>query len=86
MSLVYTPSKARANLFSIIRQVNEQQEPVLISPADGSKGVVVVSEDEWRSIAETMYLEATGVLNLVREREADDSGTTDVGDIDWDAL
>jgi len=83
---VYTPSKARANLFGIIRQVNEQQEPVLISPADGSKGAVVVSEDEWRSIAETMYLETTGVLDLVREREADSSGTTDVDDIDWDTL
>ena len=86
MTTTYTPSKARANLFGIIRQVNEQQVPVFISPADGGKGAVVISEDEWRSIDETMYLEATGTLAKVRERESDDSGTTAVADIDWDAL
>ena len=86
MTTVYTPSKARANLFGIIKQVTEQQAPVLISPADGSEGVVVVSEADWRSIEETMYLETTGTLAKVRQREADDSGVTNVDDIDWDAL
>jgi len=86
MTPVYTPSKARANLFGIIRQVNDNQTPVLVSPADGSKGVVIVPEDEWRSIEETLYLEATGTLARVREREADDSGVTPVEDIDWDTL
>ncbi|MCL2653777.1 MAG: type II toxin-antitoxin system prevent-host-death family antitoxin, partial [Propionibacteriaceae bacterium] len=77
---------ARANLFGIIRQVNDQQAPVLISPASGGKGAVVISEDEWRSIEETLYLEATGTLAKVRAREADDSGITDVDDIDWTEL
>ena len=86
MASVYTPSRARANLFGIIRQVNDQQAPVLISPASGGKGAVVISEDEWRSIEETLYLEATGTLANVRAREADDSGITDVDDIDWTEL
>jgi len=86
MTPVYTPSKARTNLFSIIKQVNRDQSKVLISPADGSAGVVIISEDEWRSIEETLYLEATGTLDKVRQREADDSGSTAIEDVDWDAL
>jgi len=86
MTPVYTPSKARANLFSIIKQVNRDQSKVLVSPADGSAGVVIISEDEWRSIEETLYLEATGTLDKVRQREVDDSGTTAIEDIDWNAL
>jgi prevent-host-death family protein len=86
MESVYTPSSARAHLFGIIRQVNEQQAPVLISPANGGKGAVVVAQDDWRGIQETLYLQASGALARVREREADDSGATNVDDIDWDAL
>ena len=86
MTPVYTPSKARANLFGIIKQVNEQHTPVLISPADGRPGVIVIPESDWRSIEETLYLEATGVLTKVQQREADDSGTTPIDEIDWGAL
>ena len=44
------------------------------------------SKKEWDSIAETLYLENTGTLAKVREREDDDSGLTNVDEIDWDNL
>lgn len=38
------------------------------------------------SIEETEYLESTGTMDKVREREQDNSGFTNVDDIDWDKL
>lgn len=38
------------------------------------------------NIKETEYLESTGTMNKVREREQDKSGYTNVDDIDWDKL
>jgi antitoxin YefM len=35
---------------------------------------------------EPLYLEDTGTLTEVEARRADDSGTTDIDDIDWDLL
>ncbi|OTE88232.1 prevent-host-death protein, partial [Escherichia coli] len=41
---------------------------------------------DWRAIQETLFLEQTGTLEKVRDREKDDSGFTDIDDIDWQAL
>ncbi len=38
------------------------------------------------NIEETDYLESSGTMNKVREREQDKSGYTNVDDIDWDKL
>lgn len=35
---------------------------------------------------ETLYLEDTGTLAEVEARRANDSGTTDIDDIDWNLL
>lgn len=47
-------SRARAELFSLLRAVNTDHEPVLIT-SKGGNGVLVAEED-WRSIEETMFL------------------------------
>ncbi|MDR2114320.1 MAG: type II toxin-antitoxin system Phd/YefM family antitoxin [Bifidobacteriaceae bacterium] len=86
MTVEYTPSRARAHLFEIIQGVTSQHVPVRITPANGKPGVVVISTEDWESIEETLYLEATGALAQVRSREADSSGFTDVDDLDWDNL
>jgi PHD/YefM family antitoxin component YafN of YafNO toxin-antitoxin module len=86
MTSVYTPTSARKNLYSIIKYVNSQQEPVEIVPANGTAGAVILAADFWHSLQETLYLEQTGILADVKRREADDSGFTDVDDIDWDKL
>ncbi|KFI44955.1 Antitoxin component YafN of the YafNO toxin-antitoxin module, PHD/YefM family [Bifidobacterium bohemicum] len=84
----YTPTAARKNLYQILKDVNVHRRPVVISPARGNKDeeAVVVNRADWNSIVETLYLESTGTLSAVEKRRADNSGTTDIDDIDWDTL
>lgn len=84
----YTPTSARKNLYSIIKNVNEQRKPVMIGAADGNeeKSAVVIGKQDWESIEETLYLVQTGTMEKVQQREKDNSGFTDLNDIDWDEL
>ena len=51
---VISITKARAQLYKLIDFLQAGQPPVLIT---GKKGdAVLVSEDEWRSISETLHL------------------------------
>jgi antitoxin YefM len=51
---ILNASDARANLYRLIEQTNESHEPVLIH---GKKNnAVLVSEDDWKSIQETLFL------------------------------
>jgi antitoxin YefM len=47
-------STARKNLFPLIKQVNDDQEAVLITSNAGN--AVLVSESEWENMLETFYL------------------------------
>ena len=47
-------STARANLFPLIKQVNDDQAPILITSNNGN--AVLVSESEWENMIETIYL------------------------------
>jgi prevent-host-death family protein len=51
---VLTASQARANLYRLIDQAAESHEPILIAGKRSS--AVLVSEEDWRAIQETMYL------------------------------
>ena len=84
----YTPTKARQNLYQILKDINQQKKPVTITPANGDEdqAAIIISKKDWDSIAETLYLENTGTLAKVREREDDESGFTNVDDLDWDNL
>lgn len=52
--MVITASEARAQLFPLIEQVNNDSTPVIITSKKGN--AVLVSESEWESILETVYL------------------------------
>lgn len=54
MIMVLTVTDARANLYRLIDEANESHEPVLI--AGKRNNAVLVGEDDWRSIEETLYL------------------------------
>jgi len=51
---VMTASDARSNLYRLIDQTNESHEPVIISGKRNN--AVLVSEDDWKSIQETLFL------------------------------
>lgn len=45
----------RKNMYNIIAQTNEDCTPVAITNTKG-KGAVLIGEDEWAAIEETLYL------------------------------
>ena len=47
-------TEARARLYRLLDEVAESHEPVVIAGRRGR--AVLVSEDDWRSIQETLYL------------------------------
>jgi len=86
MTTQYTPTNARKNLYGIIKTVTMNRDVIEIVPSTGQEGVAVVPLADWSSIKETLFLEQSGVLNTVRQRESDESGFSDVDDLDWDSL
>jgi antitoxin YefM len=52
--MVITASEARSQLFPLIEQVNNDSAHVVITSKKGN--AVLVSESEWESMVETMYL------------------------------
>ncbi|TDM12881.1 type II toxin-antitoxin system Phd/YefM family antitoxin [Macrococcus lamae] len=80
----YTPTSARKDLFNIIRSVNEDSKEVYIAPTKiGEKGAVLVGEDDWNAIQETLFLSEKGIVNQIEERKNEE-----VIDFDstWDSL
>ncbi len=50
----HTASKARANLYRLIDQAASSHNPIQITGKRAS--AVLIAEDDWRSIQETLYL------------------------------
>ena len=49
-----TVSKARENLYKLLDETNQRHEPIQIT-GKRSK-VIVIAEDDWNAIQETLYL------------------------------
>lgn len=49
-----TATKARGNLYALITEVRESHEPIQITGKHGN--AVLISEEDWRSIRETLFL------------------------------
>ena len=49
-----TASEARANLYRLIDETAESHQPIIITGKRSS--AVLVSEDDWQAIQETLYL------------------------------
>ncbi len=49
-----TVTEARSKLYKLIDEVASTHEPIVIKGKRGS--AVLISEDDWRAIQETMYL------------------------------
>ena len=48
---------ARKNLYQLIADVNDSRAPITITNMRG-KNAVLISEDDWRAVEETLYLNA----------------------------
>lgn len=51
---VLTASDARSRLYRLIDATNESHEPIIISGKRNN--AVLISEDDWKAIQETLYL------------------------------
>lgn len=81
-----TAQVAQHKLEQLMQEVNENDTIVEIIDESAGNNAVLVSLADWNSIQETLFLSQTGTLNTVKAREKDDSGSTAVDDIDWEAL
>lgn len=62
-------TQARANLFRLVEEVAESHRPVTIAGKRGS--AVLVAEEDWRAIQETLCLQAVpGMVESLREGAA----------------
>ena len=67
---VLTASEARANLYRLIDQAAESHEPILIAGKRSS--AVLISEEDWRAIQETMFLlSVPGMRESIRDAMAE---------------
>ena len=74
-------TEARKSLYRLLDEVSESHEPVLITGKRGK--AVLISEDDWRSVQETLYL-----MSIPGMRESIRAGMdTDLDDtedsLDW---
>jgi len=61
-----TATEARSRLYRLIDEVDSSHEPIIIKGKRSS--AVLISEDDWRSIQETIYLlNIPGMMESVRE-------------------
>ena len=65
-------TKARANLYQTVSDVNEYSEPITITNNRG-KNAVLISEDDWLAIQETLYLNSIpGMTESILESRDED--------------
>jgi antitoxin YefM len=68
---IFSASQARANLFKLLEQVNQDSKPRIITSRRGDG--VLISKDDWDSIQETLYLQSIpGFVESITQVEADD--------------
>ncbi|AVK99299.1 type II toxin-antitoxin system Phd/YefM family antitoxin [Pediococcus inopinatus] len=81
MQDIYTPTKARQNLYNILKDVNKNSRPITIVRANGdeSTSAVIVSKSDWEAQQETMALLSNGQLQFSLAHEKDQ--TEDIDDM-----
>lgn len=77
-------TNARKNLYNLISNTNRDSVPVHITSPRGN--AVLISEDDWNSIQETLHLHSVpGLAESIREaRQAPDSDFTPMEDMKWE--
>lgn len=77
-------TKARDNLYQIISDVNANSEPVTITNNRG-KNAVLISEDDWKAIQETIYLDSIPGMteSLMQGRQTPLEECLPENEVDW---
>ena len=79
-------TNARANLFQLVSDVNIGFNPITIVNNKG-KNAVLISEDEWKNIEETLFLSSipgfVKNINHIKDSEDWDNATEYIKDEEW---
>ncbi len=76
-----TATKARGNLYSLINEVRESHEPIQITGKQGN--AVLISEEDWRSIRETLFLHSIpGLVGSIKQARAEGLDAASA-ELDW---
>ena len=68
---IFNASEARAKLFGLVEQVNQDHLPRVITSRKGD--AVLLSKADWNSLQETLYLQSVpGLVDSVRASEDED--------------
>lgn len=76
-------SEANENFFKLLEDVNLKKSSIEIIDDHGDNNAVLIALSEWRSIKETLLIEETGTLDIIKKREKDSSGFTPINEVDW---
>ena len=81
MTKIIPVSQARANIYSLMDETSQTHEPILITGKRGN--VVMLSQEDWNAIEETLYLNSIpGMTSSIKEAmSAPDSEFSE--DIEW---
>lgn len=76
-------TNARQNFYSLINAVNASHRPIHINGKNGN--AVLISEDDWKAIEETLYLNSIpGLVEAIKESENESfDEMTDAEDLEW---
>lgn len=79
-----TATAARKDLYNLIARVNENSTPITITNNRG-KGAVLIGEDDWAAIEETLYLNSIPGMSASLEEGMAESASSCVGedDLEW---
>lgn len=79
-----TATALRKDLYNTIARVNEECAPVAITTSKG-KGAVLIGEDDWAAIEETLYLMSIPGMaeTLVEGLKTDPSDCVPATEFDW---
>ncbi|WP_017295982.1 type II toxin-antitoxin system Phd/YefM family antitoxin [Geminocystis herdmanii] len=68
---ILNASTAKANLFGLVEQVNQDHQPRIITSKNGD--AVLLSKEDWDSLQETLYLQSiSGLVASVKQAELED--------------
>ena len=78
-------TKARANLYQTVSEVNESSQPITITNNRG-KNAVLIGEEDWKAIQETLYLNSIPGMSqsILASKEEDLSECTSYDpNVEW---
>jgi len=74
-------TKARSSLYSLIDETNTSHEPIQITGKRGN--AVLISEEDWRAIQETLYLQSIpGMVDSIKKARKEGQAKASK-ELDW---